>query len=163
MSVAHRLRRLRESRQWSVADLAERSGVSVASIMYLERTDLTDPTLATLGQLSRALDVPVRMLLDDPVYEGAEALTQHLPPDVLQFIADPKNLPYLQLARQLAEGSEGGPAHAASQAAALAQAAAVLEAVAAAQEEAHAPRPGTRIVNFGSNHSFGHKPAKGSR
>lgn len=169
MTVARRLRRLRESRQWSVHDLAERSGVSVASILYLERTDLTDPTLAALNRISRALDVPLRLLIDDPVYGGAEAATQHLPPDLLQFIADPANLPYLQLARQLAEGSVAGDAHRNS----LAEAAAVLEAVAAAQEEATAARPGTRIVNFGQRHGqpssrnqadkSGHQPAQGGR
>lgn len=152
MSVARRLRRLRESRQWSVHELAERSGVSVASILYLERTDLTDPTLSALGRISRALDVPLRLLLDDPVYEGAEAATQHLPPDLLQFIADPANIPYLQLARRLASEHGASPAALSG----LAQAAEVLEAVAAAAETANAARPG-RIVNFG------HKPAQGGR
>lgn len=129
-------------------ELAERSGVSIASITYLERAESVDPTLDALHRISRALDVPIRLLLDDPVYEGAEAVTQHLPPELLQFIGDPANLPFLRLARQLAEQQGHG----------LLQAAQVLQEVAVAQEQSlEARQPGTRVF------SFGPKPASGSR
>ncbi|CAG9178783.1 helix-turn-helix domain-containing protein [Cupriavidus pinatubonensis] len=52
----------RESREWSLADLAERSGVSKAMISKIER-GVASPTATVLGKLSGAFGLPLSMLL----------------------------------------------------------------------------------------------------
>lgn len=54
-----RLRAEREGRGWSLTDLAERSGVSRATISRVER-GAASPTAALLGRLSGALGLPCR-------------------------------------------------------------------------------------------------------
>ena len=51
--LAHRLRLERDSRGWSLADLAERSGVSKATISKIERAE------GQGGRVSRAAEQPV--------------------------------------------------------------------------------------------------------
>lgn len=60
--LAARLRREREARGWSVAELAARSGVSRAMISKVERAEAS-PTAALLGRLSGALALTVSTLL----------------------------------------------------------------------------------------------------
>jgi transcriptional regulator with XRE-family HTH domain len=54
--VAHRLRLERETRGWSLADLAERSGVSKATISKIEREEVS-PTAVILVRLAGAFDL----------------------------------------------------------------------------------------------------------
>lgn len=56
------LRRQREERGWSLAELAERSGVSRAMISKVERAEAS-PTAALLGRLSGALGLTLSALL----------------------------------------------------------------------------------------------------
>ena len=51
--LAQRLKAEREARNWSLAELAERSGVSKAMISKIERDEVS-PTAALLGRLSGA-------------------------------------------------------------------------------------------------------------
>ncbi len=51
--LAQRLRELRQSRRWSLDDLAERSGVSRASLSRIENGDVS-PTASVLGRLAAA-------------------------------------------------------------------------------------------------------------
>jgi transcriptional regulator with XRE-family HTH domain len=60
--LAHRIRREREARGWSIADLAAASGVSRAMISKVERAEAS-PTAALLGRLSGALHLTVSTLL----------------------------------------------------------------------------------------------------
>ncbi|WP_198371329.1 helix-turn-helix domain-containing protein [Roseomonas rosulenta] len=60
--LAQRLKREREARGWSIADLAAASGVSRAMISKVERTEAS-PTAALLGRLSGALHLTVSTLL----------------------------------------------------------------------------------------------------
>ncbi len=60
--IARRLREERESRGWSLADLAARSGVSKAMISKIER-DEASPTAAILGRLSGAFQLTLATLL----------------------------------------------------------------------------------------------------
>ena len=48
--IAHRLARLRAERGWSLEALAERTGISRATLSRLERSELS-PTAAMLGKL----------------------------------------------------------------------------------------------------------------
>jgi transcriptional regulator with XRE-family HTH domain len=60
--LAARIRAERESRDWSIADLAERSGVSKAMISKIERAEAS-PTAALLGKLSGAFGLTLSTLL----------------------------------------------------------------------------------------------------
>lgn len=61
-AISNRLRIERESRGWSLGDLAERSGVSKAMISKIERGEAS-PTATLLGRLSGAFGLQLSMLL----------------------------------------------------------------------------------------------------
>jgi len=71
-AIASRIRAGREARGWSLAEFAERSGVSKAMISKIER-DETSPTAALLGRLSGALGLTLSELL-----AGAESHSRRL-------------------------------------------------------------------------------------
>jgi transcriptional regulator with XRE-family HTH domain len=60
--IARRLRLERETRGWSLADLAERSGVSKATISKIEREEAS-PTAVVLVRLAAAFDLTFAGLL----------------------------------------------------------------------------------------------------
>jgi transcriptional regulator with XRE-family HTH domain len=60
--LAKRIKAEREARGWSLADLAERSGVSKAMISKIERGE-SSPTATLLGHLSGAFGLTVSTLL----------------------------------------------------------------------------------------------------
>jgi transcriptional regulator with XRE-family HTH domain len=60
--IASRLRLERDSRGWSLADLAERSGVSKATISKIEREEVS-PTAVILVRLAGAFDLTLAGLL----------------------------------------------------------------------------------------------------
>src|ERR1700737_2601739 len=59
--VAERVAEERRTRGWSVADLAQRSGVSRAMIAKIEQGDAR-PTASLLGKLSVAFGLPLSLL-----------------------------------------------------------------------------------------------------
>ena len=61
-ALAARLRLERDARGWSLAELAQRSGVSKAMISKIERGEAS-PTAALLGRLSGALGLTLSALL----------------------------------------------------------------------------------------------------
>lgn len=61
-SIARRLRLERDARGWSLADLAERSGVAKATISKIEREEMS-PTAVTLVRLAGAFDLTLAGLL----------------------------------------------------------------------------------------------------
>src|SRR4029077_6753794 len=60
--IARRLRMERDVRGWSLADLAERSGVSKATISKIEREEVS-PTAVILVRLAGAFDLPLAGLM----------------------------------------------------------------------------------------------------
>lgn len=60
--LSARLKTERERRRWSLAELAQRSGVSKAMISRIERNEAS-PTAALLGRLSGAFGLTLSMLL----------------------------------------------------------------------------------------------------
>jgi len=60
--IARRLRLERDTRGWSLADLAERSGVSKATISKIERDEMS-PTAVLLVRLAGAFDLTLAGLL----------------------------------------------------------------------------------------------------
>ena len=71
--LAQRIRLERDLRDWSLADLAERSGVSRAMISRIERQEVS-PTAAILGRLAAAFDLTLAALLLRA--EGADRLSR---------------------------------------------------------------------------------------
>jgi transcriptional regulator with XRE-family HTH domain len=61
-AIASRIKTEREMRNWSLADLAERSGVSKAMISKIERNEAS-PTATVLGRLSGAFGLQLSALL----------------------------------------------------------------------------------------------------
>jgi transcriptional regulator with XRE-family HTH domain len=70
-TLAARLKREREIRGWSLAQFADKSGVSKAMISKIERGEAS-PTATVLGRLSGALSLTVSALLSSasPVHHG---------------------------------------------------------------------------------------------
>ncbi|MCA6120540.1 helix-turn-helix domain-containing protein [Bradyrhizobium sp. WSM 1704] len=60
--LAQRIRLERDSRGWSLADLAERSGVSKATISKIERAEVS-PTAVVLVRLASAFDLTLAGLM----------------------------------------------------------------------------------------------------
>ena len=60
--IAQRVRLEREARNWSLAELAERSGVSKAMISKIEREEVS-PTAAILARLAAAFELTLATLL----------------------------------------------------------------------------------------------------
>ena len=60
--IAHRLRFERDARNWSLADLARRSGVAKATISKIEREEMS-PTAVILVRLAGAFDLTLAGLL----------------------------------------------------------------------------------------------------
>jgi transcriptional regulator with XRE-family HTH domain len=72
IAIARPLRAARAARSWTIADLAELSGVSKAMISKIERAEAS-PTAMLLGRLSGAFGLTLSRLL-----AGAEAAGQRL-------------------------------------------------------------------------------------
>jgi transcriptional regulator with XRE-family HTH domain len=62
MRIAQRIRLERDMRGWSMADLAQRSGVAKATISKIERAEMS-PTAVTLLRLAGAFDLTLAGLL----------------------------------------------------------------------------------------------------
>lgn len=71
VQLANRIRLERDARGWALADLAERSGVSKATISNIERGDVS-PTAVILVRLAAAFDLTLAGLLLR-AEEGGEA------------------------------------------------------------------------------------------
>ncbi|MGI9333869.1 MAG: helix-turn-helix domain-containing protein [Gammaproteobacteria bacterium] len=72
-SISQRVRREREARGWSLAELAARSGVSRAMISKVERGDAS-PTASVLGRLSGAFGLTLSALLARAEAQGKRVL-----------------------------------------------------------------------------------------
>ncbi|MGO4330292.1 helix-turn-helix domain-containing protein [Cupriavidus sp. 2TAF22] len=75
VAISARIRTERESRGWSLSDLADRSGVSKAMISKIERGEAS-PTATVLGRLSGAFGLQLSMLLALAEQAG-ERLSRH--------------------------------------------------------------------------------------
>ena len=58
VNVGQCLRAMRDERDWSIRELAERSGLAMNTLSLIENAK-TSPSVSTLQQIARALDVPI--------------------------------------------------------------------------------------------------------
>lgn len=80
--LGDRIRKRRKARGWTLADLAEATGLSVPYLSDLERREGVNPTLETLSVLARALECTVADLIDA---EGTLEPTS-APPSMSRFV-----------------------------------------------------------------------------
>lgn len=83
-NLGTRLRHLREARQMSIEDLAEKSGCHPDQIRQIEEGALI-PSLAPLMDISRVLGVRLGTLLDDEPMDGPAIFTPEQAPGVIRF------------------------------------------------------------------------------
>lgn len=81
MNLAKRIRDLRYSKGWGPDELANRAKISRTALYQIERGNTSKPQAGTLRRISRALGVPLEILLDStPVLgeqaSGAESLAE---------------------------------------------------------------------------------------
>jgi transcriptional regulator with XRE-family HTH domain len=65
LSLGHRIHAMRESRDWTLETLAEKTGLSKAYLSRLEGGD-RQPSLAALGEIAKALGVSIAELFEHP-------------------------------------------------------------------------------------------------
>lgn len=63
ISMGEKIRMVREQKGWSLADLAERTGISLTYLSEIER-DKVFPSVSTIQKIALQLEIPVVSLLD---------------------------------------------------------------------------------------------------
>lgn len=76
-AVGQRLRQLRETRNWSLKDLASKSGVSIAAIQKIE-TGTANTSLTTVFALSEAIGEPMDSLVRASMLEARTTKVVHV-------------------------------------------------------------------------------------
>ncbi|MCW5876303.1 MAG: helix-turn-helix transcriptional regulator [Anaerolineales bacterium] len=106
-SIGAQLRQARSDRGLSQKDLAERTGISASRIRRYENGETPVP-LPELEQLAGVLQTPIEAFTDKagPIGEwraaqNARQALEEMPAELQEFVADPQNRPYLDLARRL--------------------------------------------------------------
>jgi len=81
-AVARNVRRFRQTRDWSLAELAERAGMAPSYISNLENGKVPNPSLDALGAIATALGSSLRELLisdgDSPNLADFQGLWENL-------------------------------------------------------------------------------------
>ena len=73
MNLAKRIRDLRYSKGWGPDELANRAKISRTALYQIERGNTSKPQAGTLRRISRALGVPLEILLDSTPVLGETA------------------------------------------------------------------------------------------
>ena len=84
MNLAKRIRDLRYAKGWGPDELASRAKISRTALYQIERGNTSKPQAGTLRRISRALGVPLEVLLDStPLLgdngDGEETTAAHAP------------------------------------------------------------------------------------
>lgn len=80
MNLARRIRDLRYTKGWGPDELANRAKISRTALYQIERGNTSKPQAGTLRRISRALGVPLEILLDSTPVLGEEASAPEVPP-----------------------------------------------------------------------------------
>lgn len=73
MNLAKRIRDLRYAKGWGPDELANRAKISRTALYQIERGNTSKPQAGTLRRISRALGVPLEILLDSTPVLGESA------------------------------------------------------------------------------------------
>jgi transcriptional regulator with XRE-family HTH domain len=83
MNLSRRIRDLRYAKGWGPDELASRAKISRTALYQIERGNTSKPQAGTLRRISRALGVPLEILLETP----AIATEGDVPPTVQSTVA----------------------------------------------------------------------------
>ncbi len=73
MNLAKRIRDLRYAKGWGPDELASRAKISRTALYQIERGNTSKPQAGTLRRISRALGVPLEVLLDSTPLLGEQS------------------------------------------------------------------------------------------
>lgn len=86
MNLSQKIRQLREEKEWSLNELAERAGISKAYLSQLENNRSKQPSGEILLKIASALRTTIADLLDKPVRVHAKDFGEM--PDGLRELID---------------------------------------------------------------------------
>src|SRR5262249_18924992 len=89
MELSRRIRDLRYAQGWGPDELAIRAKISRTALYQIERGNTSKPQAGTLRRISRALNVPLEILLDRP----PAANGHNAPPSELPLVGSPASPP----------------------------------------------------------------------
>src|SRR5271156_694910 len=78
MNLSRRIRDLRYAKGWGPDELASRAKISRTALYQIERGNTSKPQAGTLRRISRALGVPLEILLDAP-FVSTDVDSEELP------------------------------------------------------------------------------------
>ena len=105
MSLGSNIRRLRKTRQWTQADLSERTGIKVNHLSRLEQ-DESDPKLSTVQKLLEALNCSPNQLLTDQQPIPTDKVDLHLVIDRLMDLPAEQTYPLMEVLERFCLGCE---------------------------------------------------------
>lgn len=108
-TFGERLHQLRKERRWTLAQLSQRSGLSVSHISSLERGTRTKPSMEVVAKLANALQVPIHVLQGGETYSSETAgdrVLARFSPELQKFLLQEDSVPYILLAKQLHDAME---------------------------------------------------------
>ena len=76
--IGERIKRLRNSRGYSLSELAEKAGVSKSYLSYLERDLQTNPSLQFLNKIASTLSTDIEFLLNGATDGANSSQTENL-------------------------------------------------------------------------------------
>jgi transcriptional regulator with XRE-family HTH domain len=79
MNLSRRIRDLRYAKGWGPDELATRAKISRTALYQIERGNTSKPQAGTLRRISRALGVPLEILLTTAPTEGAVTVSTGMP------------------------------------------------------------------------------------
>jgi transcriptional regulator with XRE-family HTH domain len=101
--MGEKIKYVRELRNMTLATLSEQCGLSSPYLSDIENGK-KNPSTKSLEKIAKALNADAWFFLDDKAVTFEELTNVskiNLPDDLMAFIADQKNLPYIVLAKQL--------------------------------------------------------------
>ena len=84
VNLSRRIRDLRYAKGWGPDELASRAKISRTALYQIERGNTSKPQAGTLRRISRALGVPLEILLDSPAVSTENVLAP-VPPTTLEL------------------------------------------------------------------------------
>jgi len=99
MTLAEKLKKLRDLRQLTTEELSTLSGVHQTTISAIETGRHPSPRLETIERLSRALRVSPLYFFEERSRTPFD-LIDNLPSDITEFLLHEESLPYLLLSKE---------------------------------------------------------------
>ena len=102
VTIAEKLRKLRDLRGLTTVELAKISGVHQTTISAIENGKHSSPGIDTIQRLSEALKVSPLYFFNERVRTPFD-LVENLPPELADFLLRDESLPYLLLSKKACE------------------------------------------------------------